>query len=378
MKPAFCLRLILLLGAAAGGSALAAAAEVDRNRIVIGQSIGLTGPVAAVAGEIVDGLGAAFAEINQRGGVQGKKLELLTVDDGFDPQRARENTLAFRKSGQVFALAGSLGTPQTAEIIKALSDGSLPLLCPFSGADSVRTPHPLVFHLRAGYRDEANKMVEQLTTLGMQRIAVFYQNDSFGQEGLSYVQDALQQRGLKPVALAAIERGSLEVKKAVDEIARADPQGIIAFVVTRPAAEFVKQLRAIDGFQQVITISTNANEDFIKALGEQGRGVANTQVVPDPWNNGLPVVREYQQAMRQFGRERFSPNSLEAYLCGKLIAEGVRRIARDPAPEKFVAALESMSDFDLGGFTVRYSPRRHVASSYVDMTVIGAKGKMMR
>lgn len=362
------------------GAALVAQAEpgVSDSKIAIGQSIGLTGPVAAVGQDIVAGLNAAFASINQKGGVQGRRLELVTVDDGFDPARAGENVAAFQKSANVFALAGSLGTPQTAEIIKALPNAALPLLCPFSGAESVRAPNRQVFHLRASYRDEANKMVDQLTTLGMKRIAVFYQNDAFGKEGLAYIQEALQARDLKPVVAAPIERGSLEVGKAVAEIMKADPQGIIAFVVTRPVAEFVKALRAAGGFQQVITISTNANEDFVKVLGASGRGVANTQVVPDPWNNGLPVVREYQQAMRQAGREQFSHTSLESYLCGKLIGEGLRRSSRDPTRDKFVAALEGMGSIDLGGYEVRFSPRSHVASSYVDVTVIGPNGKMMR
>lgn len=351
---------------------------VTDNKIAIGQSIGLSGPVAAVGQDIVAGLTAAFASINQKGGVQGRRLELVTADDGFDPARAGENVAAFQRSANVFALAGSLGTPQTAEIIKNLPAAPLPLMCPFSGAESLRPHNRQVFHLRAGYRDEANKMVDQLTTLGMKRVAVFYQNDAFGKEGLAYIQEALQARDLKPVVTASIERGSLEVAKPVAEIMKADPQGIIAFVVTRPVAEFVKALRAAGGFQQVITISTNANEDFIKALGNSARGVANTQVVPDPWNSGLTVVREYQQAMRQGGREQFSHTSLEAFLCGKLIAEGLRRSSRDVTREKFLAALEGMGAVDLGGYEVRYSPRSHIASAYVDVTVIGPNGKMMR
>lgn len=349
---------------------------VSEGKVVIGQSIGLSGPVAAVSQDITAGLAAYVHHANKQGGINGRHLELKTLDDGFVPPRSGENARAL--VGESFLLAAPLGTPHTAELLKASGPSGIPVLCPFTGAERLRAePNRLLFHIRAGYKDEIDKMVEQLTTLGVNRIALFYQNDPFGEEGLVHLESALQQRNLKMAARATYERGSTDVSAAVKTLAAADPQAVIMFAVTRAAAELVRKLQEAGKFPQFLTISLNGNEDFIKALGEHRRGVGNTQVAPYPWNTSMPLVKEYQQAMRETGKAQFSFNSLEGYLCGKVIGEGLHRASRNLTRERFVAALESMSRYDAGGFEISYAAARHGGSRYVDLTVIDGNGRFL-
>lgn len=369
-------RIGILSWALCAGAACAEPGVTD-NRIVIGQSIGLSGPVAAVSQDITAGLAAYVHYANKRGGINGRQLDLKTLDDGFVPPRTGENARTL--IGEAFLLAAPLGTPHTAELLKVSTPAGVPVLCPFTGSERLRAePNRLLFHVRAGYKDEIAKMVEQLTTLGIRRIALFYQNDAFGEEGLVHLESALQQKNLKMAARATYERGSVDVSAAAKTLAAADPQAIIMFAVTRAAAELVKRMQEGGSFPQFITISLNGNNDFVKALGENRRGVGNTQVAPYPWNTAMPLVKEFQQAMRETGKEQFSFNSLEGYLCGKVIGEGIRRASRNLTRERFVASLETMNRYDAGGFEIGYSAASHNGSRYVDLTVIDGNGKFLR
>lgn len=350
---------------------------VSNDRIVIGQSIGLTGPVAGVAQDITAGLAAYAHHANKLGGIHGRTLVLKTLDDGFAPPRSGENAKTLIQES--FLLAGSLGTPHSAEMLKVSGAAGVPVLCPFTGAERLRAKHdPLLFHIRAGYKDEIAKIVEQLTTLGVKRIALFYQNDPFGEEGLIHLEAALEKHNLKMAARASYERGSLDVSSAVNALSAADPQAIVMFAVTRVAAELVKRMQEAGRFPQFLTISLNSNDDFIKALGENKRGVGSSQVAPYPWNSAMPLVKEYQQAMRETGKATFSYNSLEGYLCGKVIGEGLRRASRQLTRARFVDALDSMNRFDAGGFEIGFTPASHIGTRYVDLTVISANGTFLR
>lgn len=350
---------------------------VTDGKIVIGQSIGLSGPVAGVAQDITSGLAAYVHHANKRGGIHGRTLVLKTLDDGFAPPRSGENAKAL--IDESFLLAATLGTPHSAELLKVSGAAGVPVLCPFTGAERLRAKHdPLLFHIRAGYRDEIAKIVEQLTTLGVKRIALFYQNDPFGEEGLIHLESILEKKSLKMAARASYERGSLDVSAAVKILSEADPQAIVMFAVSRVAGELVKRMQEGGRYPQFLTISLNSNDDFIKALGEHKRGVGSSQVAPHPWNTAMPLVKEYQQAMRETGKTTFSYNSIEGYLCGKVIGEGLRRATRQPTRSRFVDALASMNRFDAGGYEISFSETNHIGSRHVDLTVIDANGKFLR
>ncbi len=367
-------KTLLLVSLCVAAHLASAEPGVTEQKIIIGQSIGLNGPVAAVAQDIVAGLAAYVHQTNKRGGIQGRRLDLMTLDDGFAPPRTAANAKTL--AAQVFLLAAPLGTPQTAELLK--HSGETPVLCPFTGAERLRAPDRRLFHVRAGYREEIGKMVEQLTRLGINRIALFYQNDTFGEEGLEHLDSELQRRGLKIAARAPYERGSIDVDKAVAILAQADPQAVILFAVTRAAAEVVKRLHEAKRFPQFLSISLNGNDDFVKALGSYQRGVGNTQVAPYPWNAALPLVKDYQRAMVDSGRSQFSFNSIEGYLCGKLIGEALRRTPTPVTRARFIEALESLRSYDAGGYELGFSPANHVGSRYVELTVIDRNGRFLR
>ena len=249
----------------------------------------------------------------------------------------------------------------------------------FTGAERLRaTPNRQLFHIRASYKDEIEKMVEQLTTLGVNRIALFYQNDAFGEEGQEHLESALKRRNLKMAGRASYERGSVDVSSAIKVFTATDPQAIVLFAVSRAAAELVKRMQETDKVPQFLTLSLNSNEDFIKALGDHKRGVGMTQVALYPWNATQPLIKEYQQAMRETGKQQFSYNSLEAYVCGMVIGEGLRRASRNLTRARFVDALESMDRYNAGGYEIGFSGTNHIGSRHVDLTVIDGQGRFLR
>lgn len=366
--------------AAACAAAIAAEPGVAPGRITIGQSIGIgSGPVITTARDIVDGLEAYVAAANKAGGIHGRQLELRTLDDGFAPPKTAANTRAMIDGGEVFLMAAGLGTPHTVEAVKLAEPAGMPVVCPFTGADPLHGRFSKVlFHVRASYRQEVERTVEQLTSLGVQRIAMFYQNDAFGQEGLRYLEEALKKRNLQVAAAASVERGSEDVAPAVKTLKEAKPQAVVMFVVSKPATLFIKQMKAAGSFPQFMTISQNANLDFGASLGADSRGVGHSQVVPYPWSVALPLVKEYQAAMQAQGKAGYSFASLEGYVCGKVIGEGLRRAGRSPTREGFITALEAMNPYDLGGYEIRFSGASHAGSSYVGLTVMGADGRFMK
>lgn len=371
-----------LLAGSLAASAMSAAAEpgVSPGRIVLGQSIGVaTGPVVNTAAEIVNGLAAYIAAANRAGGIHGRQLSLRTLDDGFVPGRTAENTRAMIEGGEVFLMAAGLGTPHTLEAMKLAEPAGLPLICPFTGADPLHSRFSKVmFHVRASYRSEVEKMVEQLTSLGIRRIAMLYQNDAFGQEGLRYLQESLKKRGLQVEAAAPVERGSEDVAAAVRILRDARPQAVVMFAVPNQAATFVRQMKAAGSFPQFMTISLNAHAEFAALLGADSRGVGHSQVMPSPWDVAMPLVREYQAAMRAQGKANYSFTSLEGYVCGKVIGEGLLRAGRNPTREGFLKALESMNPYNLGGYEIRFSGSSHAGSAHVGLTVMDAKGRFLK
>lgn len=350
---------------------------VTGDSVLIGQTIGLSGPVAAVAQDIAAGLAAYVQQTNKRGGIHSRRLQLKTLDDGFAPPRAGQNAKLLAE--QSFVLAAPLGTPQTGELIKVTSGTGIPVLCPFTGAERLRAPfNRLLFHIRAGYRDEINKMVDQLTALGIDKIALFHQDDAFGEEGLEHLEAALRRHQLKIAARATYQRGSEDLGAAIKTLSAAEIQAVVMFSVTRPGAALVKSLRERGHFPQFLSISLNSNQDFIAALGPQKRGVGNTQVAPYPWNVALPLVKDYQRAMQDTGLSAYSYNSLEGYLCGKVIGEGLRRAGANLTRGRFITALETMDQHDFGGYEIGFSSSNHVGSRHVDLTVIDAQGRFLR
>jgi branched-chain amino acid transport system substrate-binding protein len=361
------------------GAAFAQAPGVTAKTIVLGQSAAFTGPAGQLGIQMNAGTKAYFDYINAKGGVHGRRIELKTRDDRYEANLAVENTKELIDEDRVFALVSYVGTPTTGAAMPIITEAKIPLVGPFTGAELLRTPvNRYIFNVRASYYDETEKIVEQLVSTGNKNIAVFYQDDSYGQAGLKGVEIAMTKRSLRISALGKVERNTVKVQDAVKSIDAVKPDAVVMISAYTSIAEFVREMRAAGSVAQFHNVSFVGSKALSDALKQEGYGVAISQVVPFPWSPAVPIVKEYQHVLKQAGNTDYNFSSLEGFIVGKVMVEGLRRAGKDLTREKLVAALESMSSVDLGGFVVDFSPANHSGSRYVDLTMIGRQGKFVR
>jgi ABC-type branched-subunit amino acid transport system substrate-binding protein len=254
----------------------------------------------------------------------------------------------------------------------------VPFVGPFTGAESLRNPvNPLIFNVRASYYDETEAIVQHLTAMSVDRIAVFYQNDAYGQAGLAGVERALKKRNLPIIAKGTVERNTVDVKKAVAEIDKANPQAVIMISAYKSCAAYIKETKAAGQNPTFWNVSFVGSKALAKELDKEGRGVQISQVVPFPWDGSVPVVKEYQRAMAEAKAEP-GFGTLEGYIAAKVMVEGLRRAGRNLTREGFVRAMEGIQDFDVGGFKVNYGPGNRSGSRFVDLTIISKNQKFVR
>ena len=362
----------------AGAQTALAQDGVFANRIVIGQSAAFSGPASELGTEMRAGAMAYFEQINRKGGVHGRRIELNAIDDGYEPDRAAANTKKLI-ADNVFLLFGYVGTPTSNAAKPIFTEAQVPFVGPFTGAELLRTPvNRYVFNVRASYFAETDKIIEQLVNLGMTRIAVFYQNDSYGQAGLAGVERAVKKRNLAISVTGTVERNTIDVAAAVKAIAKTEPQAVVMVSAYKSCAAFIKEMKKAGSNPQFINVSFVGSRALANELGETGRGVGITQVVPFPWNVGVPVVKEYQRDLTaSTGKSDYSFTSLEGYIAAKVLVEGLRRTGKDLTRERFVQTMENFS-YDTGGFTVSYTPNDRTGSQFVELTVITKEGKFLR
>jgi branched-chain amino acid transport system substrate-binding protein len=363
---------------AAIGPVAAAAAE-----IVIGQVAPLSGVLASSGQQMVLGGKVCFDAVNDAGGVHGAKIRTVVLDDGYKVDETLRLTRELVARPEVVALFGFAGTANIGKLLdeKVLADAGIALVAPYTGGEALRTPfNPWIFHLRAGYADEAEHMVRQLVTQGIQRVAVVYQDDGFGKAGLAGVEAALARRQLKLVVAAPYERNTDKVDDAVKQVLAAEAQSVVMIAVNRPAAAFVRKYREAGGGGQLFNISVVDPAELVKLGGLQNmRGLGISQVVPYPYQASLPVVREFHGALRKHAPgQAVNYTNFEEYLGCKVLVEALRRAGPQPTRAKVMSALESLGKLDLGGITVGYGPQQRVGSRYVEVTVIGSDGKLLK
>ena len=351
---------------------------VSDTRVLFGQSAAFTGPAQALGQAMRMGIEAAFHERNQAGGVHGRILELVTMDDRYEPGFAYANTRDLIAKEKVFGLIGAVGTPTSRSAARLVDSEAVPFLAPFTGAGFLRNPElASVVNLRASYAQETEHMVERLTEdLGVTRVAVMYQNDSYGQSGLNGVLEALGRRGLEPAATWYYERNSTAVKAAVFHIAAANPEAVIMIGAYQPVAKAIPLLRTdIDPlFLAVSFVGSNA---LARELGDEAAGVYVTQVVPAPDDSGTPAVAEYRAALNSFDASA-EPGfvSLEGYLAGRLAIAGLEA-CEALTRECFLAALRTSESIDLSGISLRYGSGDNQGSDQVILTVIDELGRIV-
>lgn len=346
---------------------------VSDKEIVVGQVAALDGPAKGLGIGMKAGLDAAFGAINDQGGVNGKKIRLISYDDGYEPEKCIEQT---RKivGENIFALIGYVGTPTAKSAVPIAEEQKIPFIGPFTGAEFLRNPvKHYVLNVRASYYDETEAMVERLTKdLGVKKIACFYQNDSFGQAGLSGAKIALEKRSMSLVAEGSFERNTLAVKGALATIKAAEPEAIIMVGPYAPCAEFIKLAKQV-GMTEVkyLNVSFVGSDNLKEALGDAGEGVIITQVVPFPWDKSNNLVAEYQEDMKKYSPQQ-KPGfvSLEGYITGKFFAEAVKAAGATLTREGLISAVESKGTFDLKGETLTFSASDHQGIDGVHLTVI--------
>jgi len=348
---------------------------VSADKVVFGQAAALDGPASALGQGMKIGLEAAFAEANKAGGVKGRKLELKSVDDGYEPTRAIEAVKKLLDEDKVFALAGAVGTPTSAATQPIATAAGVPFIGAFTGAEFLREPYkPLVMNVRASYFQETEAMVEHLTKdLGATRIAIMYQDDAFGQAGLAGVKRALEKRQMQLAGEGTFERNTVAVKSALLAIKKAEPQAVIMISPYKPAAEFIKLARQIKLDATFVNISFVGSDALAKELGAAGAGVVITQVVPFPKDASIPVVGRYQAALKASAPDA-QPGfvSLEGYLVGRAIIAALEKVNGDLTRQAMVEAVQKAGGFDLGGFKLAYGPSSNRGSDHVFLTVIQA------
>ena len=365
--------------AASCTATLAMPAWARADSIVLGQSAAFTGPAAQLGIQMNQGAKIYFGMLNAAGGIHGQTIDLHTLDDGYEPDRCKANTEKFIKD-DVFALFGYVGTPTCLAAIPLVNQAKIPFFAPFTGAEALRDPFSKsVFHLRASYYDETAEIVKQLTALHLKKIAVFYQNDSYGKAGLDGVHRALKPLGLQPVALGTVERNTVNVAKAVRDIVAAKPDSVVQISAYKSCAAFIRQARKAGYGGTFYNVSFVGSQALADELGKEGRGVMITQVMPYPFSHNTAIAREYLEAVRKAGGEH-KPNysSMEGYLAAKVFAEGLRRAGRNPTREGLVTALESIQDANFGGFHVNFGPKQHVASRFVELSMLTEDGRVRR
>jgi ABC-type branched-subunit amino acid transport system substrate-binding protein len=352
---------------------------VTSRSILLGQSAAFSGPAAQLGIQMNIGTKAYFDHVNAQGGVFGRKIEIKTLDDRYEANLCAENTKKLIQEDKVFALVSYVGTPTTMAAMPIFTEAKVPLIGPFTGAEALRTPvNRYVFNVRASYYDETEKIVEQLVSTGNHKIAVFYQDDAYGQAGLKGVQIAMDKRAMKIVALGKVERNTVNVQDAVKTINAQQPDGVIMISAYTSIAEFVREMKAAGSTTQFYNVSFVGSTALADALKDEGYGVAISQVVPFPWSPSVHVVKEYEEVLAKAGHTDFNFSSLEGYIVGKVVVEALHRAGKEPTREKLITALEGMSNVDMGGFIVNFSPTNHSGSKFVDLTMIGRNETFIR
>ncbi len=347
------------------------------ERIVVGMSTALSGHSSFLGTSFRAGVESYLNSVNEKGGVKGRKIQLIVYDDGYDPGRAFPNASKLINEDKVFCLMGNVGTPTTVAIMPLIKEQNVPLFAPYTGAESLRTPLVKnVLHYRASYNQETEELIKgAVDVLNYKRIGVLYQNDSYGKAVLKGVRTALQKRGLEPVIAANYMRNTENIDEALNTIMKDKPQVVVMVGTYAACARFIIEGKK-KGFNPLfMNVSFVGPEMLAKMAGAYGDSVVVTQVVPpfqDESKNNRQGVNEYLNALKKYspGAE---PNSvgLEGFLAAKVFVEGLKRSGEKPTRESFIAAVESIKDLDVGaGNKIGFSSQNHQGSQKVYTTVI--------
>ncbi len=349
---------------------------VTARTVALGQSAPLSGPARAHGAQIRNGALAYLRRLNDAGGIHGRRIELATLDDAGDPERALANTRRLLEELRVFALFGYPAASLSRELLALVQHSRAPLFGPITGARIARQPGRYVFTVRAGHADEVERVVEHYAQLGLKRFALVRRDDPEGAEFLEAMRAALRRHDLPAPSVAVLRRG--QVPEAVHEVLVAESDAVVVALPAEPAAGLLRELRRATRAAQLVVLSLAEPAQLARDLGPAGAGIVLSQVVPPIERTSLPIVAEYRTAMQaETGREDFSPASFEAYIAAKVFAEAVRRAGPALTRDALLLALEAMSVYDTGGYTVGFSRTNRQGSSRIELLAIGRDGKLL-
>nr|WP_295769171.1 ABC transporter substrate-binding protein [Rhodoferax sp.] len=372
-----------VLGALAAlpfAASLSVRAAEDTTPIKIAQSLALTGPLGELGQAMHQGAKVCFAAVNAKGGVNGRPIELTVADDGYDVKRATANVNGFMEDSSNFALFNCMGTPMIEAMLPKVIESGIPFFAPFSGALSIRPKNTRnVFNIRASYADEAEQLVQHLATVGIKRIAIVYQNNSFGKEVFSATQQAMAHYKLEAIATVTVENDSSDADAAAKKIAASAPEAVLVGLAGKPTIAFVKAVRKERKGLQLYALSIMGAAATIQTLGADATGMTISQIVPLPSNMSRPVVRDFQQAWKA-ANVTLEPShlALEGYINARVFTETLRRAGRNPTRSSFIDSTWGTKNLDLGGFAVNFSESALNASRFVELTMVASNGRFIR
>ena len=352
---------------------------MDSKTVSIGCSLGLTGPLASLARELKQGLDAGLAQVNAKG-INGREIKLVALDDGYDAKRSEDNARKLIADANTVALISCMGTANNQRILPLVDEAQIPYVAPQSGATSLRkAEHRSVFHVRASYSDEAQRLTQKLFSMGITDLAIVYQDTVFGREFLADVTAALKSTGQTAAPKAfKLDAEGKGVESVVGQAVAAKPMAVLLGTAGDVTAALVNEFKKVSPSTPLAATSVALSGDNLRQLGGKASGLALSMVLPDSGRTSVALVREYQKAMRAAGFQDFSARSFEGYVNARVLAEGLERAGRELTRGKLRSALASLRSHDMGGMTVDFSSGApYVGSRFVDLGILGANGRVV-
>ncbi len=345
--------------------------------LIIGQSAPTSGVMAASMQGALEGQQMAFDEINKKGGINGRNLKLVILDDGFDPTRTLENAKTLVEQQGAIALFGTVGTAQTAAVLPYVAEKRVPLISAYTGSPALRVkPNRYFFTTQASYADELVKMTRNLLATQNNRIAIVYQDNDFGKLLQPLAEKIITAEGGTVVGSRPLAVTGADALNVAQSLSSLQPQSVIMLVAGPAVVAYVKANRAALGVP-IYALSLSLNSALLNALGEDARGLAISRATPYPWNGITPLPKSFAAQMQRIGKPIDYDHYL-GYINGRVLIEGLRKAGNNLTPEGLTLGMEKLSKIDLGGFRLNYSPQNHHGSNFVEITIVGPGGKFIR
>jgi len=356
---------------------LPSAVQAQTKPLLIGQTYVQTGPLASLSPEPLLGIRAMFAAVNANGGINGRPVELRQLDDAYDPAKGAENVKTFVKDGAIGVLM-PIGTSSSIGAIKAANELKVPIVGPYSGSGPVVKPTEYGFPVRISFDEEYSRIVNHLYTIGLSRIAFAHNDNPGARSALESTQKFIAERGEKMAGSVAIKNDGSDAAERAAELAKLKPKAVVLAATNEVAAKFITAYRATGGETAFYSFSFLNGQKLFQDIKKDAAGVVISQVVPYPWNNAMPVIAEYQAAMKKIGATEFGYASLEGYVAAKVMVEGLKRAGANPTPESLQKGLESFKTLDIGGIAVSYRPGEHRGLTFSELSMLKADGRYLR